>query len=76
VLREALVPVWIGGAVGIVLALLGSRLIRGLLYEVSPADPLALGLAGLVLLISGIAAGWLPARHATRIDPLRALQSE
>jgi putative ABC transport system permease protein len=76
VLREALLPVWAGGAVGAVLALMASRLVRGLLFEVSPADPFALVIAVVLLVLAGVAAGYLPARRATRIDPVRALQTE
>lgn len=76
VLREALLPVWFGGAVGIVLALMGSRLVMGLLFEISPADPFALGFAGAVLVAAGLGAGYLPARHATKIDPVQALHAE
>jgi predicted lysophospholipase L1 biosynthesis ABC-type transport system permease subunit len=76
VLHEALAPVWAGGVVGLVLALMGSRLVRGLLFEISPGDPVALGFAGLVLVLAGIAAGYFPARHATKIDPVRALRAE
>ena len=76
VLHEALLPVWVGGAAGIVLALMGSGLLRGLLFQISPADPIALLFAGAVLVVAGLAAGYVPARHATRIDPVKALHAE
>jgi ABC-type antimicrobial peptide transport system permease subunit len=56
-------------------ALLG-RVLAADLYEVSPHDPLALGLAALVLLGAAAAASAIPARRAARIDPLVALRSE
>jgi predicted lysophospholipase L1 biosynthesis ABC-type transport system permease subunit len=56
-------------------ALLG-RVLAADLYEVSPHDPLALGLAALVLLAAAAAASAIPARRAARIDPLVALRSE
>jgi ABC-type antimicrobial peptide transport system permease subunit len=55
---------------------MGSRLVRGLLFEISPADPIALLVAGTVLIAAGLAAGYVPARHATRIDPVKALHAE
>jgi putative ABC transport system permease protein len=48
-------------------------LVRGLLYEVSPLDPLTIVLVALVLLAAGAAAAAVPALRATRIDPATAL---
>jgi ABC-type lipoprotein release transport system permease subunit len=48
----------------------------GLVFEVSPRDPVAFAAAMLVLPATALLATWLPARRATRIDPTTALRSE
>ena len=66
----------IGCGLGLLLALALTRLVRGLLYGVSPTDPLVLGGIGLLLLIVTVVACWIPARRAARRDPVAALRSE
>jgi macrolide transport system ATP-binding/permease protein len=63
-----------GLMLGAAVALGSTRLIGSLLYNVSPHDPLAFGLAFVVMAIASSAACFLPARRATRTDPLRALR--
>jgi ABC-type antimicrobial peptide transport system permease subunit len=76
VLSNALGVASAGAVVGIAIALLASRLLTSLLFEVSPTDPMALlGACALLLSISLVAA-YLPARHATTISPARALRVE
>jgi len=76
VLRRALLVCLGGAAVGIGLALAISRAIASLLFEVSPMDPVALfGACGVLLVVAAIAA-YVPAYHASRVDPARALQGE
>jgi predicted permease len=76
VLRSALAPVLAGTALGMLGALAGGRLLRGLLFGVSPTDPTIFGLVAALLLAVALLAGYLPARRATRVDPLIALRSE
>jgi macrolide transport system ATP-binding/permease protein len=64
-----------GNVVGSIAALVFTRLLGNLLYKVSPRDPLAYGFALLVLLGVALLACFLPARRATRIDPVRALRN-
>jgi ABC-type antimicrobial peptide transport system permease subunit len=65
-----------GGVVlGAGAALLLTRLMGNLLYHVSPRDPLAFGSAFLVMAIASLAACFVPARRATRTDPVRALRN-
>ena len=66
----------LGVALGLALALVGTRLLSSLLFGVGPGDPLALGGAGLVMVLLAAAASWGPARRAMRVDPGRVLRHE
>ena len=63
-----------GVAIGSVIALAGARLIRGLLFEVSATDPLTFAVVGGGLLVLTLLASYVPARRATRVDPMIALR--
>jgi putative ABC transport system permease protein len=76
ILREGLGLVGAGLVIGIVGALLATRALAGLLFQVEPHDPLTLGLVGLVLLLVALLACYVPARRATRVDPMVALRYE
>ncbi|HYS11140.1 MAG TPA: ABC transporter permease [Myxococcales bacterium] len=76
VARESAMVVGAGLAVGVVGALITARLIAGLLFEVGPADPLALLAALLVLGAVALAATLVPARRAALVDPAVALREE
>jgi putative ABC transport system permease protein len=75
-LRRGMKPVLVGLAVGIPLALLATRLLRSLLYEVSASDPVTF--VGVPALLAGVAlvASWLPSRRAARVDPTVALRAD
>ena len=66
----------IGLAIGLPVAFGLSRLLRGVLFTVSSADPLVFASAALLLAAIAVAACWSPARRATRIDPMISLKSE
>jgi ABC-type antimicrobial peptide transport system permease subunit len=53
-----------------------TRLISKLLFGVAPTDPLTFASVSVILLGIGMLASWLPARRATRIDPITALRSD
>jgi putative ABC transport system permease protein len=68
--------VMVGLVVGLLGAIAASQVLRGFLYGLSPFDPIAyLGVA-VLLAFAGLAASYVPARRATRIDPLAALRHE
>jgi predicted permease len=76
VLRQGMTLVGIGSALGLMLAAGASRLLTRLLFGIPPLDPLTYGGAAVLFATIGLAACYLPARRATRIDPLVALRYE
>ena len=76
VLRDALALLGAGACLGLGLALTTTRLLRSLLFGVSPIDPLTLALGGGVLAGAALLAAYLPARRASRIDPAQALRAD
>lgn len=66
----------LGLTLGVVGSLLLSRLIQGLLFGVAPHDPVTLGFVAVVMAVIGIAACWIPAARAARIDPGVAIRSQ
>ena len=76
VLSGALWLVLFGVALGIPAAWAASRLVASQLFGISTADPVAIGLPTLALLLVPTVAGYLPAQRATRVDPLVALRYE
>ena len=75
VINQALRITFTGGAAGLALAMVATRVLRSVLYEVSPNDPFALGAAAAILLVVAGVAAWIPALRATRVDPAAALRS-
>jgi predicted permease len=76
VMRHALRMCAVGLGVGLVLALALSRVLEGLLYDVSATDPLTFAVVPLLLLGVVALASWLPARHASRVSPGEAMSAD
>ncbi len=76
ILREALLLLLAGIAVGTPLLVALTNLAETTLYGLTPTDPVSLGLAALFLFVVTLLAGYAPARRATKIDPLVALRHE
>jgi predicted permease len=75
-LRESLTLVAAGMLLGLPLALALARFARSLLFGVSASDPLGIGATLALLMLGGLAAACVPARRATRIDPMQALRHD
>jgi predicted permease len=76
VLREAFVLVLVGVAVGLPVIFAATRFASTLLFGLTPTDPVSLTLATLLLFMVALVAGYLPARRATKVNPLVALRYE
>jgi putative ABC transport system permease protein len=66
----------VGVAIGLVAAVLASRLLRAQLFEVAPTDTTTYVLVAIVLIAVSLLASWIPARRASRIDPMTALRQD
>jgi predicted permease len=73
-LQEASMTLFTGIAFGLFLAVATAFVVKGVLYQVSPFDPIAFAVASALLTLASLAATWIPARRATRVDPLKALR--
>jgi putative ABC transport system permease protein len=76
VLRNALRLIAVGLVLGMFGAFVLTRVMKSLLFEVSPLDPLALTLAAVSMILIGVLSGFLPANRAVRVDPVATLREE
>jgi predicted permease len=76
VVKQGMLPVLLGLAGGLACALSLGRFLASQLYGIVPNDPLTISAVAALLLIVALCACWIPARRATRIDPMRALRCE
>jgi predicted permease len=76
IMRQAALQTALAIVIGLVLSLAAGRVLAQILYQVSPTDPLALVSASVMLASAALVACFLPARRATRVNPMTALRSE
>jgi putative ABC transport system permease protein len=76
VVRQALLPVLIGAAVGTGLAIPLGMALKDMLFEVGSTDPATIATVAMVLVGTAMAASWMPAWRASRMDPVEALREE
>ena len=75
ILRQSLVLAGIGLVVGIPAAMYGTRVVESMLFGLTPRDPLTVASAAIVMTLVALAAAYLPARRASRVDPIVALRA-
>ena len=76
VMRQAAVVALAGVATGLAGAFVLTRFMQSMLFGTASTDPLTFTVIPLLLMLVAVAAGWLPARRASRIDPIVSLRSE
>jgi ABC-type transport system, involved in lipoprotein release, permease component len=76
VVRQGMTLAISGVALGLIASFWLTRMMQGLLFEVRPFDPLTLGVVAVILVIVSFIACWLPARRATKVDPIETLRYE
>jgi ABC-type antimicrobial peptide transport system permease subunit len=76
ILKQGMFLAAIGSLGGLVIALGGARMMKSLLYGVSTSDPVTFACVGLLLVSIAFVACWIPARRASRVEPMIALRSE
>ena len=76
IVKQGMLLAGIGAGLGLLAALWLVHLLRSLLYGVRPADPVTLGGVSLMLILAALVATYIPARRATRVNPIDSLRSE
>jgi ABC-type antimicrobial peptide transport system permease subunit len=76
IMREGSIMLLCGVALGLLLAMATGKILSGILYGVGALDPIAFATAPLLLAVAALIATWIPARRATRVNPMVALRTE
>jgi ABC-type antimicrobial peptide transport system permease subunit len=76
VLKQGMILAMVGVAVGVLGAFALTQSLKSLLFGVTPTDPTTFGVVAAVLAAAALAACYIPARRAAKVDPLQALRAE
>jgi len=76
VIHQAATVIGAGVVLGLMGAMAGMRLLRALVFDVSPTDPTSIAAVTFILVVAALIAAFVPARRAARVDPVRALRAE
>jgi ABC-type antimicrobial peptide transport system permease subunit len=76
IMREGSIMLLCGVALGLLLAIATGKILSGILYGVGALDPIAFATAPALLAVAALIATWIPARRATRVNPVVALRTE
>jgi putative ABC transport system permease protein len=76
IMREGSIMLLCGVGLGLLLAVATGKILSGILYQIGALDPVAFTTAPILLAAAALIATWLPARRATRVNPMRALRTE
>ena len=76
IVRQSLLIAVCGVALGVAASAAGADLLKALLFNVEPRDSITLALTAAIILVVTVIAGYIPARRASRVDPLTALRAE
>jgi putative ABC transport system permease protein len=76
VIRQGMAFTVVGIVIGLISALSLTRVLRSFLFEIKPNDPLAFAIVAIALAAAALAACYIPARRAMRVDPIVALRHE
>jgi ABC-type antimicrobial peptide transport system permease subunit len=76
IMRESLVLLAVGTALGLPLAVMATRIVKEQLFAIDAVDPISFAVALLAVSLMTVIAGWLPARRAAGVDPVTALRAE
>jgi ABC-type antimicrobial peptide transport system permease subunit len=76
IIRQGILLVGFGAAIGLGGALLSTRVLGSMLYDLKPSDPATYVVIVVLLMSAAVAASWVPARRAARLDPVEALRTE
>jgi ABC-type antimicrobial peptide transport system permease subunit len=76
IVADSMRPVLWGTALGIAGAVILARVLRSLVYGIAVTDPIAFSAATVTLIVVSLIASWIPARRASRVDPIIALRAE